>query len=74
MVVDTVNFIEPRITHDNKLLGTLMRAFLNPSNLNGKIHQSMGDVPIGGLDKRKIEGKALHFPIFLLSCLLMTCC
>lgn len=72
MVVNTVNLIEPRITHDNKPLGTPMRAFLNPGNLNGKTHKSKGGVPIGGLDRRKIKEKALHFPIHLLSCLLMT--
>ena len=74
MVVNTVNLIEPRITHGSKPLNTSLRDFLNPGNLHGKTHQSMDVVPIGDLDRRKTEGKALHFPIHLLSCLMMTCC
>lgn len=72
MVVNTINVIEPRTTHGNKPLDTSMRDFLRPGNLNGKTHQSMGGVSTGDTDRRKIEGKTLHFPIHLLSCLLMT--
>lgn len=73
MVVNTVNLITPRMTHDNKPLGTPLRAFLNSSNLNGKNHPKHG-WRISGLDRREIEGKALPFPICLLFCLVRTCC
>lgn len=69
MVVNTVNLIEARITHGNKLLDTYMRDFLNPGNLNGKTHPNHGWCtyrwPRQKEDRRK--SFALSYPLAFLS-------
>lgn len=69
MVVNTVNLIEPRITHGNKPLDTSMRDFLNPGNLNGKTHPKHGWCTYRWSSQKEDRRKsfALSYPLAFLS-------